>query len=57
MTNKEFLEQFNGAPYDDKELADIASKVEGEIGIKALIFLDALRGFESALEKIGYERG
>lgn len=57
MTNKEFLEKFNYAPYDDVELAEIASKVDGEIGEKALTFLVALHNFDKALEKIGYERG
>jgi len=57
MTNKEFLEKFNYAPYDDEELAEIASKVEGEVGEKALDFLVALHEFDKILEKIGYERG
>ena len=57
MTNKEFLEKFNYAPYDDEELAEIASEVEGEVGEKAQAFLVALYGFDKALEKIGYERG
>lgn len=57
MTKKEFLEKFNYAPYDNEELAEIASEVEGEIGEKAQDFLDASYAFAKALEKIGYERG
>ena len=57
MTVKEFLEKFNYAPYDDEELAEIASEVEGSIGEKADVFLNAKREFERALESIGYERG
>ena len=57
MTNKEFLDKFNYAPYDDEELAEIASEVEGEVGEKAQVFLDAKYNFEKALEKIGYEKG
>jgi len=57
MTNKEFLEKFYYAPYDDEELAEIASTVEGEVGEKAQAFSTASYGFKRALEKIGYERG
>lgn len=57
MTVKEFLKQFNYAPYDDEELAEIASEVDGEVGERAINFLEALRGFEIILESIGYERG
>ena len=57
MTVKEFLEQFNGAPYDDEELAESASEVEGNVGVKAEAFLQAKRDFENALDSIGYERG
>ena len=57
MTVAEFLEQFNWAPYDDTELAESASKVEGEVGEKARAFLKAQSEFDSALEKINFERG
>jgi len=57
MTNKEFLDKFNYAPYDDEELAEVASEVEGEVGEKAENFLNALREFDKALESVGYERG
>ena len=57
MTIKEFLEQFNGAPYDDEELAETASDVEGNVGEKARAFLQAKREFENALKSIEYERG
>jgi len=55
MTVEEFMEQFNGAPYDDQELAEVASKVEGDLGDAAEQFLDALRDFHSALDEIGFE--
>jgi len=57
MTVKEFLDKFNYAPYDNEELAEIASEVEGEVGKKAQAFLDAKYDFDKTLEKIGYERG
>ncbi len=57
MTIKEFLEQFEGAPYDDTELAESASDVEGNVGETARAFLQAERDFYNALEAIGYERG
>ncbi len=57
MTNKEFLEQFNYAPYDDEELAEIACDVEGKVGEAAFAFINAKRKFESELEAIDYERG
>ena len=57
MTIKEFIEQYNYAPFDDVELAEIACKVEGEIGLRAREFLSALDLFEKSLENIGYERG
>ena len=57
MTIKEFLEQFDGAPYDDVELAEVADEVEGEVGEKAKNFLVALKEFEKSLESIGFERG
>jgi len=57
MTVKEFLEKFNYAPYDDEELAEVASKVEGIVGEKARNFLKAQEEFDKALESINYERG
>ena len=57
MRIRVFLEQFNCAPFDDRELAEIASKVEGEVGIKSKVFIKALIEFYKALENIGYERG
>ena len=57
MTVKEFIKDFNYAPYDDRELAEIASEVEGNVGEKARIFMHALIDFESALSSIYYERG
>lgn len=57
MTIKEFLERFNGAPYDDEELAEIASEVEGEVGETAQNFIDARDIFNLALQDIEYERG
>lgn len=57
MTKKEFLEQFACAPFDDRELAEIASKFEGEVGEKSKAFIQALIEFYKVLESIGYERG
>ncbi len=57
MTVKEFLKEFNEAPYDDEELAEVANEVEGNVGEKAEAFLQAKRDFERALDSIGYERG
>jgi len=57
MTIEEFLKQFNYAPYDDKELAEIASEVDGEVGEAAQNFLNASDAFNMVLDKIGYERG
>ena len=57
MIVKEFLEKFNYAPYDDKQLAEIASKVEGIIGEKARNFLKAKEELDKVLESINYERG
>lgn len=57
MTIKEFLDQFNGAPYDDEELAEIASKVEGEVGERAHSLIEAINGFDAILESINFERG
>ena len=57
MTVEEFLEKYNYAPYDDIELAEIASEVEGEVGEIANKFLEVDRDFEGVLDSIGYERG
>ena len=57
MTKEEFLAEFNGAPYDDEELAEVALYVDGSVGEAAKQFLVALNGFNEALEAIGYERG
>ncbi len=54
---KKFIEEFDGAPYDDSELASVASNVEGELGELATNFLNALHAFETKLRNIGYERG
>ena len=57
MTVDEFLENHNGSAIDDEELAEIASDVEGEIGILADSFLSARTNFMNALEDAGYEVG
>ena len=57
MTIKEFIEQYNYAPFDDVELAEVACQVDGEIGLRASEFLSSLDLFEQVLEDIGYERG
>ena len=57
MTKEEFLAEFNGAPYDDEELAEVALSVDGSVGEAAKKFLVALNGFNEALEAIGYKRG
>jgi hypothetical protein len=54
---EKFVDEFNGAPYDDVELAEVAANVEGELGTLAHNFLDALRAFEAKLNNIGFERG
>ena len=57
MTNKEILEKYNYAPYDNIELAEVACEVDGEVGLKAREFLSSLDLFEKALDTIEYERG
>lgn len=57
MTVKEFLMNYDEAPYDDKELAEVACEVEGEIGLRAREFLSSLDLLDKALDNIGYERG
>lgn len=57
MKISEFLEKFNYAPFDDIELAESASEVEGEVGEKAKAFLKAQSEFDKELEKINFERG
>jgi hypothetical protein len=57
MTVNEFLEEYNYAPCDNVELAEIASEVEGEVGLRAREFLSSLDMFEKVLDSIGYERG
>lgn len=57
MTDKDFLEKYDGAPFDTDELAEVALKVEGELGEAALNYLKAERKFKAALEKIGFEWG
>ena len=54
---KKFIEEFDGAPYDDMELASVASNVEGELGELAKNFIDAYYAFEKKLNSIGFERG
>jgi hypothetical protein len=57
MTVAEFLEKYNYAPLDADELAEVALKVEGEIGAAALQFLTAQRNFNAVLEDAGFEWG
>lgn len=57
MTDKDFLEKYDGAPFDTDELVEVALKVEGELGEAALNYLKAERKFKAALEKIGFEWG
>jgi len=55
MTEAEFLDKFNYAPFDSEELAEVAIKVNGELGKAAKKFLNAQREFVEALEIMGYE--
>jgi len=57
MTIEEFLEQHNYAPYDDVELAQIATDVDGVIGETAENFLNIRDEFYMLLDDIGYKRG
>jgi len=57
MTIQEFLEQYNYAPFDDVELAEIATDVDGIIGETAEQFLQVKDKFDMLLNDIGYERG
>jgi len=57
MNVKEFLEKFDGTPYDDERLAEVAAEVEGTLGEMAINFLNALNDFEIALDDVGFERG
>lgn len=57
MSIEKFLETYNGAPYDDLELASCAANVKGEIGEAALAFMEARKKFYRALDDVGYEVG
>jgi len=57
MNEKDFLEEYNGAPYELSELASIAATANGELGKKAKAFEEAQNEFESYLDSIDYEWG
>lgn len=57
MTVEEFREKYNGSGLDVQELAEVASRVHGDVGKKARAVLDALGEFDAALESIDFEVG
>lgn len=57
MTPEEFREKYNGSGLDTQELAEVASRVQGEVGQKAHALLKALGEFDAALEAIDFEVG
>lgn len=54
ITILRFLEEYNGAPYSEDELAYIARLVNGELGSCAQDFIDARDNFLLSLEENGY---
>ena len=56
---KEFLENYNYAPYELREVAEIATEVTDSevLSDAAKKFLEAEETLESVLEEIGYEFG
>lgn len=57
MTDKRFVEEYSGAPYDTEQLAQIAIGADGDIAVTAQDYLDALERFEKALEEAGFVWG
>lgn len=57
MSVERFLDGHNGAPYDIRELADVALNVEGRVGATAKAVVDALNAFDAALDEINFEVG
>ena len=59
LTTKELLEQYNFAPYDIFEIAEIVENVtdDKELAIEAKTLLEAQRKFKSSLDSIGFEFG
>jgi len=59
LTVDEFMEKFNGAPWDMEELAAKAARVTDnkELSGAARAYSLARRNLEAILEEIGYEFG
>lgn len=57
MTEAQFVEKFNGAPWDDQQLVEEAAKVDGELGQLARTLRAAKSAFDSKLEALGFEVG
>jgi len=59
MTTKEFMENYDGAPYSLEEIANIASEIEDNEDLQnaALDFIEATDRLEEALEDIEFEFG
>ena len=59
MTKQEFLESYNFAPYDFKEIAELLSPVtdDPDVAEAAKSFLSAQENLEGVLDDIGFEFG
>jgi len=59
MTQEKFLEKYNYAPFDEEEIAWVASKVSDNKSLffAAINFLESKDVFEAELEKIVFEFG
>lgn len=59
MTVKEFLKDFNYAPYSLEEVAELARRVvdNNELRWKANKMLETREEFKHILEDIGFEQG
>lgn len=54
---KQFRRDADGAPVDDDELAAMAAKVPGSLGMAAKFYLYARDQFQEELKRIGLEEG
>ncbi len=59
MTKQEFLESYNFAPYDFKEIAELLSTITDDTDVveAAKSFLSVRENLEGVLDNIGFEFG
>ncbi|MFA5313464.1 MAG: hypothetical protein WC375_09155 [Methanomassiliicoccales archaeon] len=59
MTLEEFLENYDGAPFDTDEAANLASYISDspELSKAAKVYLKARRELDYRLEEVGFEFG